>query len=119
MKKKQFTEEEKEKLLNNPFVYSIGTVSVFYTNEFKEKALKEYQKGKSAKQIFIEAGFDLDIIGSKNTVHNLSEWRKNVNMGRKYKNKYAELKNALNKIIYLEAENAFLKKLEALENQFR
>jgi len=52
MKKRQFTEEEREKLSNNPVVYSVGKVSVYYTEEFKQKALREYLRGKSATVIF-------------------------------------------------------------------
>lgn len=119
MKKRQFTEEERAKLSNNHFVYSVGKVSVFYTDDFKQKALKEYQKGKSAKQIFIDAGIDINVIGHKNPIYCLSEWRKNTQVATKRKDQCKKLKNAYDKITYLEAENEFLKKLEALEKNFR
>lgn len=119
MKKREFTEEERKMLSNNPCVYSVGKVSVFYTDEFKQKALKEYLNGKSAKQIFIDAGIDLDVIGERNAVYNLGEWRKNAKIAPKRMERYRNLKDAYDKIAYLEAENEFLKKLEALEKQYR
>lgn len=119
MKNREFTKEEKEKLLKNQHVYSVGKVSVFYTDEFKQKALKEYLNGKSAKQIFIDAGIDLDTIGERNAVYNLGEWRKNNKMAPKRMERYRNLKDAYDKIAYLEAENDFLKKLKALEKQYR
>lgn len=119
MKKREFTEEERKTLANNACVYSVGKVSVYYTEAFKEIALTEYQKGKSAKQIFIDAGIDLDMIGAKNAVFNLSEWRKNAKIAPLNKERYLNLKKAYDKIAYLEAENEFLKKLEALEKQYR
>jgi len=119
MKKRQFTDEEREKLSNNPVVYSVGKVSVYYTEEFKQKALREYLRGKSARQIFIDAGIDLDVIGDKNAVLNLSEWRKNAKIAPIRMERYRKLKDAYDKIAYLEAENEFLKKLEALEEEYR
>ena len=82
MKKKNFTNEQREKLSENPYVASVGKVSVFYTEEFKEKALEKYKKDKRAKQIFIDAGIDLDAIGEKSPVDCLCEWRKNAKMRR-------------------------------------
>lgn len=116
MKKKQFTEEERKELSENPYVASVGKVSVFYTQEFKEKALYEYTKGKTAKQIFIDAGIDLNVIGERSPIDCLSEWRKNDRMRNQ---SYRDLKRAQAKIAYLEAENELLKKLEALEKDYR
>ena len=117
MKKRKFTSEEIEILSANPNVLSVGECSVFYTEEFHQKALAEYFAGKSAKQIFIDAGIDLDIIGPKNAVYNLYEWRQLANNNSGKYNK--ALKKALAKIKYLEAENELLKKIQALEKDFR
>ena len=116
MKKKKFTNEEREELSNNPYVSTVGKVSVFYTQEFKEKALEEYKKGKKTKQIFIDAGIDLDVIGHRSPIDCLGEWRKNDKMRNQ---RYHEIKRAHAKIAYLEAENELLKKLEALEKKYR
>jgi len=116
MKKKPFTDQEREKLNNNPYVKSVGKVSVFYTQEFKEKAVFEHSKGKTAKQIFIEAGIDVEAIGHDRPKDCLGEWRRNDKVRNQ---RYQDLKSANAKIAYLEAENELLKKLEALENQYR
>jgi hypothetical protein len=116
MKKKLFTDQEREKLDNNPYVKSVSKVSVFYTQEFKEKAVFEHSRGKTAKQIFIDAGINLDVVGERSPIDCLSEWRKNDRMRNQ---SYRDLIQAQAKIAYLEAENELLKKLEALEKEYR
>jgi len=63
----------------------------------------------------MEAGIDLDAIGHDSPNDCLKEWRRNAKIYPNYK----DLKTANEKIQYLEAENALLKKLEALENLYR
>jgi len=116
MKKKPFTDQEREELNNNPYVKSVGKVSVFYTQEFKEKAVFEHSRGKTAKQIFIDAGFSLDVIGPERPKDCLGEWRRNDKVRNQ---RYQDLRSANAKIAYLEAENELLKKLEALEKEYR
>lgn len=64
---KQFTQEEIEILLQNPNVEDATTNTVKYTSEFKKLALQKTDEGISPNEIFIEAGFDLKIIGKHTT----------------------------------------------------
>ena len=57
----KFTKEEKELLEQNPNIQAVLSNQV-YTKEFKEKAVIEYESGKSANQIFQEAEIDTSII---------------------------------------------------------
>ena len=57
----KFTKEEKELLEQNPNIQAVLSNQV-YTKEFKEKAVIEYERGKSANQIFQEAEIDTSII---------------------------------------------------------
>ncbi|MDO4183786.1 MAG: hypothetical protein Q4D11_00910 [Rhodospirillales bacterium] len=57
MKHHIFTPEEKSKLEANPNISKVINSNVEYTKEFKQRVLREHKEfGKSAKQIFTEAG---------------------------------------------------------------
>ena len=125
----KFNEEQIKKLKQNPNVLTVLPDKIFYTQEFKEKAIQGYALGKSAKQIFIEAGFNLlDISQISNYASRiLSKWRTTKNKNnihylkntlkrkRKKQSDYQKMKARLE---YLGAENEFLKKLSALCNEY-
>jgi len=136
MSRTLFTDYQINELEKNPNVLRASERSITYTPAFKHKAVLDNQSGKIPTQIFIEHGFDLELIGKKQPQKCLHRWR---NIYSKYgevgfeterrgkastgrpttKNLSAEekLKKAEARIKYLEAENDFLKKLEALERQ--
>lgn len=62
---KVFTEKEIELIRANPNVQRVSSKSITYTLEFKINFMHEYRGGKLPRQIFIEHGFDVDIIGMK------------------------------------------------------
>ena len=135
---KKFTKEEKELLESNPNIKKVLLNQVLYSKEFKEKAIKEYNEGKTANQIFEEAGIDISILSIQHdyACKIISKWRKvnikdikdikdnkdNIDMHiskKKYKEKKSEYQKLLERNEYLEAENEFLKKLSALCDRFR
>jgi len=61
----KFTKEEKALLEKNPNIQAVLSNQVLYTTEFKEKAIAEYESGKSANQIFQEAGIDTSILSKQ------------------------------------------------------
>lgn len=65
MERKNFTEEEINKLKENKFVKSITTKSISYTDEFKKLFIEESNKGKGPTRIFIESGFNPYVLGSR------------------------------------------------------
>ena len=73
----KFTQEEKEILESNPNIQAVLTNQVLYTKEFREKAVLEYEGGKSANQIFQEAGIDTSIISKRYDYASkiVSKWR--------------------------------------------
>ena len=74
-----FTSEQIEDLLRNPNVTKCSEKSISYSGEFKASVLRQNrQDGISAKQIFINAGFDLGVIGVFAPKECLSTWRKIV-----------------------------------------
>ncbi len=124
----KFTKEEKEILESNPNIQTVLSNQVLYAKEFKEKAVKEYESGKSANQIFQDAGINTAILSKQYDYASktISKWRnanrKDINIHYPQK-KSKEKKSAYQKLLerneYLEAENEFLKKLQILNNQFR
>lgn len=129
-----FTEDIIRRLEQNPNVQRVSETNISYTAEFKLAAVKAYNEGASPTEIFLRAGFDLELIGSKKPKHSLKRWRDSYakygemglleerrgkgSTGRKPAGALSadeELKRAKAKIKWLEAEIDFLKKLEALE----
>jgi len=135
VKRKKFTEQEKEILLKNENVLDVRETNIKYSPQFKLKAVGEYYQGNSPIKIFLNAKFDVDILGRENPEKCLNRWKKTYKkMGEQglleeqrgkskgcgrprtkeltleEKVKYLESRNA-----YLEAENDFLKKLKALK----
>ncbi|MFC0274822.1 HTH domain-containing protein, partial [Metabacillus herbersteinensis] len=73
MPKKHFTEKEIEILSNNPYVKSVSSKGVTYTDEFKRIFIAENEKW--PRQIFEENGFDIEVIGIVRVQRAASRWR--------------------------------------------
>lgn len=133
---KIFNEHEIRQLEGNPHVQSVSEKSITYSPTFKLAAVKAHEEGKAPMEIFMEAGFNLDVIGRKKPKHCLQRWRNTYNTsgetglleeqrgkgssGRRPAEELSteeKLKRAEARIQLLEMENDFLKKLEALEQQ--
>ncbi|MDV7763350.1 hypothetical protein N9I19_01850 [Peribacillus sp. CSMR9] len=111
----------------------LQSVLFSYNPEFKTKAIKEYKKGKSPSQIFIEHGFNLEIIGKEKPKRCLQRWRDTLKglveegflnavekercPSSKAQSAEDQLRKAEARIKFLETENDFLKKLEELERR--
>lgn len=136
MGKKLFSTSQIKELEKNPNVIRVSKQNITYSPEFKVKAVHENLKGKNPTQIFVEHGFNLDIIGKGLPRNRLFKWRQIYNESGelglsldtrgKVKNERTssnglsieeKLKKAEARIKFLEVENDFLKKLEELERQ--
>jgi transposase len=136
MSKIIFNEIQIKLLESNPNVDHVSDRSISFTPDFKIRAVKENFNGKGPVLIFIEHGFDLQVIGSEKPNQCLKRWRKTFNQfgevgflterrgkgstGRPSSKQLTveeSLKKAEARIKYLEAELEFLKKLDELERQ--
>lgn len=136
MSKIYFNEHQRQLLEANPNVASVSDRAIQYTPEFKKIAVEKNLAGKGPSQIFIENGFDLEMIGTNKAKNSLNRWRRTFNQygedgfleerrgkgstGRpntKNLSPDKKLEKAEARIRYLEAEIALLKKLEELERQ--
>jgi transposase-like protein len=133
---KVFSEHEMKQLESNPNVQHVTEKSITYAPAFKLAAVKAYLSGQTPMEIFRSAGFDVDVIGHEKPKHCLKRWRGTYtalgeaglledqrgkgSTGRPPEGKMSteeKLKRAEARIKLLEAENDFLKKLDALERQ--
>jgi hypothetical protein len=75
MSKRIFTNKQISKLIKNEYVKNCTSKSISYSGAFKLKALDQYQnKGFSTRQIFEQAGFDMDAIGKDTPKYCLKSW---------------------------------------------
>ncbi len=124
-----FSEDERKELLANTAVLRCGNNTITYNQEFKVKAIQQYENGVPCKEIFRQAGFNLAVIGRTTPKDCLKRWRRIVRKrgiaglstdlrgtatgggGGRPRTKWD---SDAERIKYLEAENAYLK----AENDF-
>ena len=120
-----------KKLNENPNVETATEWTVSFTAEFKQKAYDEYYHGKSTREIFIEAGLDVEQLGAKRLENfrallmRKADDESGFKDKRKDKSQQAELSTEAQMMkrirelehrnAYLEQENDFLKKIRELE----
>ena len=123
MSKRSFSSEEQQRLRSNQNVQRCSEKAITYTTAFKQQAVKQYEEGLTATEIFKEAGFDLNLIGKKQPKFCLRRWRtkgcgdqRGQHKSQKKSNPNTEtdrLKYLEAEVKYLKAENAFLAQLRA------
>lgn len=75
MSKKLFNKKEIEMVSSNPYVKSVSTKGITYTEEFKKLFVDQYEKGKLPREIFEDCGFDIEIIGMDRVRNSARRWR--------------------------------------------
>ncbi len=131
-----FTKEQLKELSRNKHVKKCCKKAITYSEDFKVQAVKQYyDEYLTPKEIFKEAGFDLEIIGKKMPGWCLDRWKKvfqnkgvmflstenrGKGGGRPKKIKDKSDKDKIERleatVVYLKAENDFLAKLRAKRN---
>ncbi len=123
-----------QKLQKHPYVAKATEWTVSFTPEFKKIAYEEYYSGKSMREIFTDAGFDVEILGTKrlNNFRNalfekaekeigFEDGRKN-NCRREAQSTEAQMAKRIRELehrnAYLEQENEFLKKIQSVEKDY-
>lgn len=74
MSKVTFTKDEIKLLQQNPYTIRVSELSITYSDEFKRLFIEDYLKGKTPKTIFVESGFDIEILGSKRYEQAAARW---------------------------------------------
>lgn len=120
-----------EKLNEHPYVDKATEWTVSFSAEFKQLAYDEYYRGKSMREIFAEAGFDVEKLGGRRIdsfrVHLMQKAGDETGFADKRKDKSlqsppgteAQMMKRIRELeyrnAYLEQENDFLKKIQELE----
>lgn len=77
----RLNKEEIRILGENPYVVNVSEDRVVYSDEFKHRFMREYLEGKKPKQIFQDAGFDPQMLGSKRIERAGARWRESFASG--------------------------------------
>lgn len=72
MRSQAFTDEEVKVLRENKYTAFVSNSSIRFTLEFKEMFLQKKTEGVPARRIFLEAGYDVDILGTSR-IKNISK----------------------------------------------
>ncbi|MBS3949784.1 MAG: IS3 family transposase [Peptococcaceae bacterium] len=135
MAERLFSAEAQEKLMQNKNVIKVSETSITYSVDFKIEAVRaNVVGGKPPSLIFLDAGFDLEMIGRDNPKRCLRRWRpvleklgeeglRNDQRGKNSTGRPTEreltieekLRRAEAKVRYLEKENELLKKFDGIE----
>ncbi len=76
MNKITFSTKDIKILQKNPNVHRVSERSITYTDDFKNRFIDAYLVGKLPRQIFVENGFDVDVIGIKPIEQSACRWKK-------------------------------------------
>ncbi len=126
--------EYMKQLQEHPYVEKATEWTVSFTAEFKRIAYEEYYSGKSMRQIFADAGFDVKILGDKRIQNfrnklfekaesgfGFEDGRKS-NCRREAQSTEAQMAKRIreleHRVTYLEQENDFLKKIRSVEEAY-
>jgi hypothetical protein len=120
-------DDNRQRLLKNPNVKSVGASNVTYTSDFMKLALQQYLAGVSGRLIWSNGGFNLDDFLPDYFRKVLKRWQRlahkagdtdwtELARGRKKKILFSDEREELE---YLRAENKFLKELRALGSKSR
>ncbi len=77
MKQPKFNSEQITELLKNEHVIKCGK-TITYSKKFKILAIRQYAEGKTASQIFREAGLDPQLVGEYVPDNCLNRWRRKL-----------------------------------------
>jgi len=137
MGNKRFTEEEIRMLEDNQYTISVSATTVRYTLAFKQFFWEKIQSGMTTREIFIEAGFDPDMLGKqrlesfRNRVKeeaNSSEGLRERHVAHKANPKAKDyesmapkvaMKHMQAELIYLRQEMEFVKKIMQAVNSVK
>lgn len=118
---KLFSDEEINILKENPNVVKVTRRTIEFSDEFKIRALAEYNKGKSARKIFTESGLSVESIGINRVRGFIQRISKAQELPKLHAEKYSSMQQYTKKlerrITYLQQENEFLKKIQESEKK--
>lgn len=109
-----FDEEQQKQLRANHWVKSVTEKSISFTEDFKVYFINEYNLGKLPKQIFKDAGFDINMLGDKRIEQCTARYkRQNKRIEGFHDTRANNSGRRIGKELSIEEENELLKKQNA------
>ena len=134
MRRYPLSKEYVKELNEHKYVEYATEWSVSFTVEFKQLAYDEYYRGKSMREIFEAAGFDVERLGRKRLenfrLHLMKKADEEDGFSDKRKDKSKQapqsteaqmakrIRELEHQVTYLEQENDFLKKIRSVEEAY-
>lgn len=134
MKRYPLSKAYVKELNKHPYVEKATEWSISFTPEFKQLAYDEYHRGKPMREIFTEAGFDVDRLGTKRLENFRDKLMKKAEEETGFADKRKDrslqappsteaqmmkrIRELEHRNAYLEQENEFLKKIQELEEDY-
>lgn len=113
-----FNDEQQKQLRTNRWVKSVTEKSISFTEDFKVHFINEYNLGKLPKQIFKDAGFDINMLGDKRIEQCTARYkRQNKRIEGFHDTRANNLGRRTGKELSIEEENELLKKQNAMLQQ--
>lgn len=126
MVKYRFSPESVKQLQEHPYVEYASAEVVRFTAEFKQLAYDQYVGGKNMREIFEQAGFDVEMLGSKRLANFRAALMREFDRTGRFTDMRAKrerqepsteaqlarrIRELEHTVTYLSQENAFLKKI--------
>ena len=109
-----FDEEQQKQLRANHWVKSVTEKSISFTDDFKVYFINEYNLGKLPKQIFKDAGFDINMLGDKRIEQCTARFKKqNKRIEGFHDTRTNNSGRGIGKELSIDEENELLKKQNA------
>lgn len=109
-----FDEEQQKQLRTNHWVKSVTEKSISFTEDFKVYFINEYNLGKLPKQIFKDAGFDINMLGDKRIEQCTARYkRQNKRIEGFHDTRANNSGRRIGKELSIDEENELLKKQNA------
>ena len=134
MTKQRFTQDEIDIIAQNPYVVSVCSTKITYSLAFKKFAINQSQQGVKSPEIFQKAGFDPEMLGKPRMYAALKAFKKEASSPEglheprckskeerlaafakeDYSKKHTKtaIRELQNKIVHLEQQIEFLKKIQ-------
>lgn len=127
----KFSVADKKRLLSSPYVEKITDSHVVFSVRFKTLAVKKNLEGSNPSDIFNELGIDSSLFLPDFARKSITRWKQiyfdegvegfeNENRGKSATGRPKQKFNSLEEeVAYLREENALLKKLQALAEEYQ
>lgn len=113
-----FDEEQQKQLRANHWVKTVTEKSISFTEDFKVYFINEYNLGKLPKQIFKDAGFDINMLGDKRIEQCTARYkRQNKRIEGFHDTRANNSGRRIGKELSIDEENELLKKQNAMLQQ--